>query len=238
MSHTHPEHLELGVEVPCADGPAGTLTRAVVDPTTETITHVVVTRHHDHEPQVLVPVELLASVDGELRLDCSSADLDGFPPARERHFVTGIPGPLTYRRDQILAWPYYGINLGVGLTRGHPHDTEAAGGVSDALEGARYDRVPKGEVEVRRGDAVHALDGEIGRVRGLVVDLADDQVTHVLLEEGHLWGAREICIPISAVSDTRHGIRVALTRDQVRDLPTVPVHGLGRPAGTGAATGS
>ena len=140
---------------------------------------------------------------------------------------------MQYRTDQILAWPYYGLNLGVGLTRGHPHDTRAVGGASDALEGARYDRVPKGEVEVRRGDTVHARDGEIGRVRGLVVDLADDQVTHVLLEDGHLWGAREISIPIGAVSDARHGVRVALTRDQVRDLPAVPVHGLGRPRPAG-----
>ena len=234
MTDTDHEHLELGVEIPCADGPAGTLTRVVVDPTTETVTHLVVTRHHGQEPQVLVPVELLASVDGDLRLGCDAAALDDFPPARDRHFVTGIPGPLQYRTDQILSWPYYGLSLGVGLTRGHPHDTSAAGGASDALQGARYDRVPKGEVEVRRGDTVHALDGEIGRVRGLAVDLTDDQVTHVLLEDGHLWGAREISIPISAVSDARHGVHVALTRDQVRDLPAVPVHGLGRPADSGS----
>jgi sporulation protein YlmC with PRC-barrel domain len=238
MTHTHHEHLELGVEITCADGPAGTLSRVVLDPTTETITHLVVTRHHGHEPQVLVPVELLASVDGELCLDCSIDELDSFPPARERHFVTGIPGPLQYRTDQILTWPYYTLSLGVGLSRGHPHDTRAVGGASDAIEGARYDRVPKGEVEVRRGDTVQALDGEIGRVRGLVVDLADDQVTHVLLEDGHLWGAREISIPIGAVSDARHGVRVALTRDQIRDLPTVRVHGLGRLSGAGPGDGS
>ena len=77
MTHTDQEHLELGVEIPASDGPAGTLIRVVLDPTTETITHLVVTRHHGHERQVLVPVELLASVDGELRLGCSTADLDG-----------------------------------------------------------------------------------------------------------------------------------------------------------------
>ena len=211
-------------------GPPAPSARVVLDPTTDTVTHLVVTRHHGREPQVLVPVELLASVDGEVRLGCDSAELDALPPARERHFVTGIPGPLHYRTDQVLAWPYYGLALGVGLSGGGPHEAGAAIGASHALEGARYDRVPKGEVEVRRGDAVHAIDGHIGRVRGLVVDLADDQVTHILLEDGHLWGAREISIPIGAVSDARHGVKVALTRDEIRDLPAVPVHDLGRAA--------
>jgi hypothetical protein len=37
-------------------------------------------------------------------------------------------------------------------------------------------------VKIRRGQRVHASDGEIGKVRGLVVDPDDDSVTHVLLD--------------------------------------------------------
>ena len=43
------------------------------------------------------------------------------------------------------------------------------------------DRVPLGEVEVRRGERVFATDGAIGRVRGLVIHPDDHGVTHVLL---------------------------------------------------------
>jgi hypothetical protein len=56
------------------------------------------------------------------------------------------------------------------------------------------DRVPVGEVEVRRGDHVYATDGPIGRVQGLVIDARDYHVTHVLLDEGHLWGKKEVAI--------------------------------------------
>jgi hypothetical protein len=49
---------------------------------------------------------------------------------------------------------------------------------------------PLNEVEVRRGEHVHATDGDIGRVQGLVIDPSDHHVTHVLLQEGHLWGRR------------------------------------------------
>jgi len=84
------------------------------------------------------------------------------------------------------------------------------------------DRVPAGEVEVRRGDHVHATDGKIGRVQGLVIDPKDHHVTHVLLEKGHLWGKKEIAIPIGAVKDVAaDGVQLKLTRDEVRDLPSV-----------------
>ena len=50
---------------------------------------------------------------------------------------------------------------------------------------------------------MHATDGDIGRVQGLVIDAKTRQVTHVLLQEGHLWGQRELAIPIGAVAGVR-----------------------------------
>jgi len=83
------------------------------------------------------------------------------------------------------------------------------------------DRIPVGEVEVRRGDHVQANDGSIGHVRGLVVDPRDHHVTHVLLHEGHLWGGKRVVIPIGVVTRLDVGIRVDLSKEQVRDLPPV-----------------
>jgi hypothetical protein len=81
--------------------------------------------------------------------------------------------------------------------------------------------VPVGEVEVRRGDYVHAIDGAIGRVQGLVVDPSDHHMTHVLLDEGHLWGKKRVAIPIGAVTGVDDGVRLSLAKDEVRDLPSV-----------------
>jgi sporulation protein YlmC with PRC-barrel domain len=78
-----------------------------------------------------------------------------------------------------------------------------------------------GEVEVRRGEHVHAADGTIGRVQGLVIDPNDHHVTHVLLDEGHLWGKKRVAIPIGAVTGVRDGVRLKLTKDEVRDLPSI-----------------
>ena len=94
-------------------------------------------------------------------------------------------------------------------------------GMGAGPQASAPDRVPAGEVEVRRGDHVHATDGAIGRVRGLVIDPSDHQVTHALLDEGHLWGEKRVAIPISAVADVEDGVQLNLSKDQVRDLPAV-----------------
>jgi sporulation protein YlmC with PRC-barrel domain len=80
------------------------------------------------------------------------------------------------------------------------------------------DVVPRGEEDIDRGQPVHALDGAIGRVEGVRVD-PDHRVTHVLLQEGHLWGRREVVIPASAVTKIEDGIWLDLTKEQVENLP-------------------
>ncbi len=79
--------------------------------------------------------------------------------------------------------------------------------------------VPLGEIEVERHESVHAVDGHIGQVEGFVVDPADQKVTHVLLKEGHLWGRRQVAIPVSAVASVDAGIRLNITTQQIEDLP-------------------
>ena len=104
--------------------------------------------------------------------------------------------------------PYYGIGMGGG----------------DVPVAVTYDAVPLDEVEVCRGEHVHATDGRIGKVQGLVIDPDSHHVTHVLLQEGHLWGRKEVAIPISAVTGVDDGIRLNITKQQVQDLPPVDIH--------------
>ena len=81
------------------------------------------------------------------------------------------------------------------------------------------------------GDRIQALMGEIMAtyaeslgVQGLVIDRTSHHVTHVLLQEGHLWGRKEVVIPISAVTGIEDGgITLTLTKQEVQDLPAVDV---------------
>jgi sporulation protein YlmC with PRC-barrel domain len=119
----------------------------------------------------------------------------------------------------MLSLPYYGLAGGIGIGGMGTGAIGMGGGPHAVIT----DRVPVGEVEVRRGEHVDATDGAIGRIQGLVVDPTDHHVTHVLLEQGHLWGQKTVGIPIGAVTRVGEVIRLNLTKDEVRDLPPLDV---------------
>ena len=74
---------------------------------------------------------------------------------------------------------------------------------------------------MRGGKHVHATDGTIGQIQGLVIDPGSHQLTHVLLQEGHLFGHKVVAIPIGAVTAVNeNGIQLNITKQQVKDLPS------------------
>jgi sporulation protein YlmC with PRC-barrel domain len=205
----------IGSEVTCSDGACGKLSRVVVDPVARSLTHLVVEPQHALGLPRLVPIELVADAGEGIDLRCSKAELEKLEPAQEARFLSESER-LGYGQGEVLAWPYYGLGRGIGGMG------MAGMGMGGAPQAITFDRVPVGEVAVRRGEHVHASDGAIGRIRGLVIDPSDHHVTHVLLEEGHLWGKKEVAIPIGAVQEvSAEGVRLGLTKDQVRDLPPV-----------------
>ena len=206
----------IGSEVTCSDGVCGDLGRVVVDPVAKALTHLVVEPEHGQGMGRLVPVDLVESTEHTIRLRCSTAEFDALEHAEESQFLPGASGQWGYGQGQMVSWPYYGLGMG-GMGMGGM----GLGNMNAVPQMITRDRVPVGEVEVRRGERVHATDGDIGRVQGLVVDPADHHVTHVLLDEGHLWGKKEVGIPIGAVTDVDDGVRLSLTKDEVADLPPV-----------------
>ena len=201
----------IGADVSCTDGGCGKVTRVVVDPVARAVTHLVVEPKHHHDRGRLVPLDLVDATTGEIRLRCTLAEFESLDPAEETQFLPGTPGYPGYDPGQVLYMPYYGTGM-MGMAGAYVPLT------------VTYDTVPLDEVEVRRGEHVHATDGHIGRVQGLVLDPDSHHVTHVLLQEGHLWGRKEVAIPIGAVTGVDDGIRLSLTKQQVQDLPPVDIH--------------
>ena len=208
MSET--TEFTIGSDVFCSDGSCGELRRVVVDPVARALTHLVVEAKHRQGTGHLVPIELVSSSGAEIRLRCTLAQFEDLEDAEETQFLPGARGQWGYGQDQMLSHPYYGLGMGgMGM------------GMGVGPQPITSDRVPVGEVEVRRGEHVHATDGPIGQVQGLVVDPHDHHVTHVLLDEGHLWGKKRVAIPIGAVTGVDDGVQLNLTKDEVRDLPPV-----------------
>jgi sporulation protein YlmC with PRC-barrel domain len=209
----------IGARANCSDGFCGEVSRLVIDPATRTVTHLVIGPKHRRERGRLVPLGLVDATGGEIGLRCTLAEFDRLDPAEEIALVEdagyeGGYGPAEsvqgYGDTGSLGVGGSVSGMGVGMSMGHHPRTIVR------------EVVPLGEMEVRRGEHVHALDGEIGHVQGFLVNPADHRVTHVLLQEGHLWGRKEVAIPVSAVTGVDAGIRLSLTKKQVEELP--PAH--------------
>jgi hypothetical protein len=207
----------IGADAICTDGACGKLTCVVVDPVAQAVTHIVVERHGLER---LVPLGLADATSGEVQLGCTLAEFDELPAAEKTEFLPGIRSDAGYGPDQVLTLPYYGLADRYGIP--------VRGG---SMTVTHY-TLPLGEVAVRRGERVHATDGTVGQVQGLVIDPGSHHVTHMLLQEGHLFGRKEVAIPISAVihvdanaytQTDSSGVQLNLTKQQVQDLPPVDI---------------
>src|SRR5207302_63374 len=108
--------------------PGGKVSRVIIDPATETVTHLVIQPKHPLGVGRLVPLDLVDTTAGDIRLRCTVEEFGGLEPAQETELI-----------DDVTA----GLNAPMGLISP----------VQTILE----DVVPLGEADVDRGDPVHAL---------------------------------------------------------------------------------
>jgi hypothetical protein len=100
-------------------------------------------------------------------------------------------------------------------------DLAAFDALADTDE-AMANTLPPGHLAVRVDQHVHSSDGETGQIRAVRVDAGDGRATHILLQEGHLWGKREVAIPWGSVTSLDGGVHLSLTSEAIKELPAVP----------------
>jgi sporulation protein YlmC with PRC-barrel domain len=205
----------IGADARCADGVCGKVIRVVVDPVARAVTHLVVQPRHWPGLGRLVPLDLVdAATPKEVRLRCTRAEFDELGFAEDADFAPGTsPDQYSgYSPEQVLMLPYYSRAVGEDMPQ--TREDEPVG---------TYGSLPPGEVGVRRDKRVYATDGQIGRVEGLVIDPGNHHVSHVLLQEGHLFGRRQVAIPIGAVTGVVDSVQLNITKQEVQNLPPVNI---------------
>ena len=204
--------LTVGADVSCSDGVCGKVSRLVVDPRARAVTHLVV--NDLRLKGRLVPVSLVDvdAATGQIRLSCAAAEFEKLQPADVTVSLLDNDADPENGNDQLLLYS-------VGRRLLDPPT-------------ATYSTLPSGEVAVCGGEHVHAADGDIGQIQGLVIDPGSHHVTHVLLQEGHVFGRKVVAVPIGAVTGvTQDGIQLNITKQQVKDLPSA-YHRASAPPGT------
>jgi sporulation protein YlmC with PRC-barrel domain len=198
--------IPINVDVLCAGELCGRSTYLIINPVNEHVTHLVVTEKDFPYIERLVSVDkILASTPESIQLRCNQTDLSNMDTFEETDFIkagqmkVSLPYSVPYE-----VWPY---------------------AMYDAMPiPFEHEHIPTGEIAIRRGTPVRATDGQVGQVDEFLVDPENDVITHLVLREGHLWGKRDVTIPVSEIDKiAEEAVFLKLDKDAIEKLPTVPV---------------
>jgi sporulation protein YlmC with PRC-barrel domain len=198
--------VPMSAKVECADGPGGQSVGVVLDPKTWQVTHFVIEEGGPSLTERLVSVDWVTETTPDsVRLRCSKSELAAMQPFAEMEYhrmdrSTFVGGPYC----GWYGWPYVFLET--------------------MLTPAKRERVPPGELAVRRGARVKATDGQVGQVDEFLVDPTSRHITHLVLREGHLWGQKDVTIPVSEIERAGEAtVYLKLDKQAIESLPAVPV---------------
>ena len=203
--------IPLQAQVECTDGVCGLSVYILIDPVIDQVTHVVVIVTSSNM-EYIVPVGVIsATIADTIRLRCSKAELEKMTPFVKTEFV----------QEKVLDYAgYQGGITGMGAYFYMPFVTsEIRVPVS-----ADHKQIPPGELAVHRGTRVEATDGYVGKVDEFVVNPENGHITYLVMREGHLWGDKNVIIPISAMEDSGDDtVFLNIDKHKIEALPTFAV---------------
>jgi hypothetical protein len=189
--------IPINAKVNCLDGPCGHSVLVILKPTTQEITHVAISNDSSSETEYLVAIDrVVESTPDQIQLNCRREELSKMPVFAKEEF---IPNAGLY-----MMWPYYPL---------------AAAYVSVEKE-----HIPAGELAIRGGTRVDASDGHVGRIDEFLINPVNDQITHLVMREGHFWRQKDVTIPVSQIDRYQDNtVYLKLNKREIEKLPTIPV---------------
>ncbi len=202
--------LQIGQTVKTTDGNFGEVHDIVVDAANRTVTHLVVEPRQQHFQARLVPLWLVREENGALVIDLDSAHARQLQRVAETDFIRlgewpELDGDWDIGVSDVVSLPYF--------------DGDVMSEWFDGHATVRFDRIPKGECEIRRESTVHSQEGDtLGCVEGFLVEA--DNLAGVIVRSG-LPGFRHFrLVPMAGVADVENDhVRLTLTSQDFARLP-------------------
>ncbi len=206
--------IPLEAQVECTGGICGRSVCVLIDPVSDQVTHLVVRETSSKNMEYIVPVNLVsATIADTILLRCSKAELEKMDLFIQTEFVE--------EKVSNKNFGYGAAMYGIGSYYFMPYVTPEVT-VQVPVE---HLQIPPGELAVRRGTRVEAMDGYVGKVDEFVVNSQNGHITYLVMREGHLWGDKNVIIPLSAMSDIcEDTVFLKINKHQIESLPTFPVH--------------
>jgi sporulation protein YlmC with PRC-barrel domain len=215
--------IPVGAKVNCTDGPCGQSSHILINPISQTITHVVVyDSHWLSSTSRMVPFEqILETTPDTIRLGCSRDDVLKMDDFIKVHYLENAfyDADLAAINHPMLAHSWWPGDSEAYMLWPYVTPDEASPYISIPQE-----QIPPGEMAVCRGTEVWATDGAIGQVDEFMVDPISGHITHLVLREGHLWGQRDISIPIASIQQMgKYRVELKVDKQAIAALPHIPV---------------
>ncbi len=196
----------VGTNVQCSDSPCGKSTNVIINPVTLKVTHLVLEdKKLPDNPTRMVPIDKVANrTQNQITLSCTRDDVAHMQPFIVTRFIQETGSGTAYASGDAYTSQYVINDTGY-----------------DSVE---EENVPQGELAVYCGMKVQASDGKVGKLDELVLDSKSGDITHLQMREGHLWGKKDVAIPVSAVDFVdEENVYLKLDKKAVKALPAVPV---------------
>ena len=204
-------NIPLNADIHCMDGTGGQAVAAVLDPVRLTMSHIVVDiKGHGHT-EYLAPLDLISGSSAKgIILTCAKDDLAHLDPFLRTVRVEDQGVGMV--NAQGLA--YAEFQSGISTT-----DFGVTGGGTAYVD---EEAIPVNELATRHGIPVYASDHQVGQLDEFVVIPESGQITHVVLKEGHVFGKKEIAVPVDQVDRIGEvAVYLKLAKHEVEQLPQV-----------------
>ena len=210
--------IPLNAQVECTDGVCGRSVYVLINPVIDQVTHLVVREDSFLNPEYIVPVDFVVeTIADTILLRCSKAEMKKMDPfikttvieeklpAKYSSYYGGYGNVIS----PYFYWPYVSFS----------------GKVQVPVE---HHQIPPGELTVRRGTRIEATDGYVGHVDEFVVNPQNGHITHLVMREEHLWGQKDVIIPVSVMKSkgetNKDTVVLNIDKHQIESLPTFPVN--------------
>jgi sporulation protein YlmC with PRC-barrel domain len=203
--------VPLDVRVYASDGEVGRSTAIIFDPATQQVTHFVALVEGS---EYLVPIDAIAkSSPVFIRLSWSREELSHAEP-----FTKVVP--MDDAQMAVLA-----AEMTAPSSMG-PYASPDATYMAETLANStmREEQVPANELTIHLDAQVEATDGSAGQVEEFIIDGQTSRISHLVLRQGHLWGQRDVSVPMEQVDRVENDvIYLKLDKKAIGQLPTAPV---------------
>ncbi|MGB7874708.1 MAG: PRC-barrel domain-containing protein [Anaerolineales bacterium] len=201
--------IPINAKVYCQDKMCGTSNAVILNPLNDVVTHLIVKESKRPHTERLVPIDMIdASLTDNIHLKLSETMLQSLPPLYDVEYI------------QITVPHYMQVS---DISYMEPVIVPEKKFIEEKIY-----HTPVNELAVNRGTLVYSADGYvIGNVDEFLVDQNGGHVTHLILREGHIFGQKDVFIPVAEIETINESsLHLKLDKEKIEKLPAIPVRGL------------